>query len=202
MLVVGFIYILTNVSMPGLIKVGLTTRSPKERAKELNSTGVPTSFEVAACWRVEKNLAYMETKSHQLLKEFRVSSNREFFKIHVDDAKRILSPLFLTAEEIDNEKRKIRVQQENDGAIRQEANIQRAKENERASKERLQHKIEFLECDTNSVRSRIKQAQKVLSKPESLMSLALSKFTQTSTLLLAMFFSRVAPFAFAILGFV
>ena len=104
----GFVYILTNKSMPGLIKVGLTTRTPEERAKELSSTGVPLSFEVAGYWHVEKNLAYMEAKCHLLLKEFRVSSNREFFKIHVDEAKEILSPLFLTTKEAKSEKRKTR----------------------------------------------------------------------------------------------
>ncbi|MDV5061762.1 GIY-YIG nuclease family protein [Vibrio diabolicus] len=198
----GFIYILTNESMPGLIKVGLTTRSPKERAKELNSTGVPTSFEVAAYWRVDKNLGYMETKCHQLLKEFRVSSNREFFRIQAEDAKKILSPMFLTAEEIDNDKRKKRVQQEKERAQRQEANKQREKQNEQASEERLQNKIESLEYDINSVRARIKQAHDQLIKPESTISLAISKFTVVSTSLVALFFTRVAPFVFALLGFV
>lgn len=198
----GFVYILTNDSMPGLIKVGLTTRSPKERAKELNSTGVPTSFEVAAYWRVDKNLGYMETKCHQLLKEFRVSSNREFFRIQAEDAKKILSPMFLTAEEIDSEKYKKGAQQEKEIVQRQEANKQREKQNEQASKERLLNKIECLEYDINSVRSRIKQAHDQLLKPESTTSLAISKLTTAFTSLVALFFARIAPFALALLGLV
>ena len=31
----GWVYILTNPSMPGLVKIGLTTRNPTARAAEL-----------------------------------------------------------------------------------------------------------------------------------------------------------------------
>ena len=44
----GFIYILSNVSMPGVYKVGLTTNSVRQRAQELASTGVPTEFTQSA----------------------------------------------------------------------------------------------------------------------------------------------------------
>ncbi len=39
---------MTNPSMPGLVKVGMSTRVPDKRARDedLNSTGVPTPFEV------------------------------------------------------------------------------------------------------------------------------------------------------------
>ena len=44
----GYIYVLINASMPGLIKVGMTTNTPEERAEQLSSaTGVPTPFVVA-----------------------------------------------------------------------------------------------------------------------------------------------------------
>ena len=41
----GFVYVLSNASMPGLIKVGMTTKVPDGRAKELSSdTSTPTPF--------------------------------------------------------------------------------------------------------------------------------------------------------------
>ena len=43
----GYVYLLINRSMPGLVKVGRTTRPPAERLGELSSaTGVPTPFEL------------------------------------------------------------------------------------------------------------------------------------------------------------
>jgi hypothetical protein len=45
---VGYIYILINPSLEGLIKVGKTTRDPIDHAVELSkATGVPTPFIVA-----------------------------------------------------------------------------------------------------------------------------------------------------------
>ena len=43
----GWIYIITNASMPDLIKIGYSTKDPILRAKELNNTGVPHEYRVA-----------------------------------------------------------------------------------------------------------------------------------------------------------
>lgn len=44
----GYIYILNNNSMSGLIKIGSTVINAQERAKQISSnTGVPTPFKVA-----------------------------------------------------------------------------------------------------------------------------------------------------------
>lgn len=43
----GWIYIITNASMPNLIKIGYSTKDPILRAKELNNTGVPHEYRVA-----------------------------------------------------------------------------------------------------------------------------------------------------------
>lgn len=77
----GYIYCMSNESMPGLLKIGMTMESPDERAKELSSsTGVPTPF------RVEISKCVMEPYEkeqliHKLLGElgFRVNERREFF---------------------------------------------------------------------------------------------------------------------------
>lgn len=48
----SFVYVLTNPSMPGLVKVGKTTTSPGQRMAELHTTGVPTAFELEFCAEV------------------------------------------------------------------------------------------------------------------------------------------------------
>lgn len=81
----GYVYILTNPALPGLLKIGKTTRTPQLRAAELSKpTGVPRPFEVAYalyvldCHRVEK-------RAHQQLSEVRVRG-REFFELPLDAA--------------------------------------------------------------------------------------------------------------------
>ena len=81
----GSVYILTNKAMPGLVKIGYTTRTAKERADELYKdrngnavTGVPMRFDVAHeefC----NNPRDLETLIHQELAELRPNREREFF---------------------------------------------------------------------------------------------------------------------------
>jgi TPR repeat protein len=82
----GFVYILLNPSMPGLLKIGMTTRDTEERVLELSSsTGVPTPF-ILAYKRHFANCKLAEEKMHLLLDEYRVSSSREFFKLEPHEA--------------------------------------------------------------------------------------------------------------------
>ena len=46
----GWVYVLTNPAMPGVVKIDLTTKTPKAHAVELTAaTGVPMPFKVE--WR-------------------------------------------------------------------------------------------------------------------------------------------------------
>lgn len=74
----GFIYFLTNPAMPNLVKIGHTTATIDERIRQLNSTGVPSSFELAACFHVTEP-ARIERELHEQLSVHRFSENREFF---------------------------------------------------------------------------------------------------------------------------
>jgi len=65
----GFVYVLSNTSMPGLLKVGYTTRSIEERINELCSTGVPTRFFVEFFCEVD-NALLLEKNKHHYGKEF------------------------------------------------------------------------------------------------------------------------------------
>lgn len=78
---VGHVYALTNASMPGLVKVGMTTRAPGERAAELSaSTGVPTPFAVVFDIAVN-DVFEAENAVHDRLTMmgYRLTGDREFF---------------------------------------------------------------------------------------------------------------------------
>jgi predicted transport protein len=83
----GYVYILLNRAFQNdYYKIGMTTKTPEERAKELSAaTGVPRAFEVlyeqkvADCHRAERLL-------HQRLDRYRSTSNREFFQIPIKAA--------------------------------------------------------------------------------------------------------------------
>ena len=77
----GWVYALTNRSLPGLVKLGHTTREPEERAKELSdATGVPTPFKVLAFfWSCDPESD--ERRLHKHFAKKRVSTGREFFRI-------------------------------------------------------------------------------------------------------------------------
>lgn len=76
----GYVYVLTNPSMPGLVKVGKTTTTPSQRMSELHATGVPTPFvlefsvETPDCHQGERSV-------HDALSSHRVAANREFFRV-------------------------------------------------------------------------------------------------------------------------
>lgn len=82
----GYIYVLVNPSMEGLLKIGRTSRSARNRVSELSAaTGVPTPFLLAYetefndCHAAERFVhTFLETKG------FRVASNREFFNAPLD----------------------------------------------------------------------------------------------------------------------
>lgn len=81
----GYVYVLTNPAMPGLVKIGKTQRDPESRAKELHKTGVPTPFSVHD-YVLSPNCAELEAMIHQQLDGWRVSESREFFAVSTKTA--------------------------------------------------------------------------------------------------------------------
>jgi hypothetical protein len=80
-----YIYIFSNPSMPGIVKIGKTTASPDQRALELHTTGVPTPFVLELSVEVDDCTA-SERVVHLSLQSHRVANNREFFQISVAQA--------------------------------------------------------------------------------------------------------------------
>lgn len=89
----GFVYLLVNSAMPGLVKIGKTDRDPEARARELSSTtGVPSSFVVVHSVFVI-NCSELERTIHRKLDYCREHRRREFFRISVSEAIQVIQPL-------------------------------------------------------------------------------------------------------------
>lgn len=71
-------------------KVGWTSRSAEQRAKELSAaTGVPVSFAVVDVWQ-HPNPESLERGVHAMLSSYRLNEGREFFKLRYADLKVIV----------------------------------------------------------------------------------------------------------------
>jgi hypothetical protein len=88
----GWVYVLTNEAMPGIVKIRYTLREPSVRAEELYKdskngavTGVPLPFDVAyKAWVL--NPFQVEQAVHKSLAQKRINDNREFFKCSTEEA--------------------------------------------------------------------------------------------------------------------
>lgn len=63
----GWIYVISNKSMPGLVKVGYSTKDPEERAKELDQAGTPHPYVVEYDILIEGELYQVEQRIHHNL---------------------------------------------------------------------------------------------------------------------------------------
>ncbi len=85
----GYVYIMVNRAMPGIVKIGSTKLPPEERARQLSTTGVPAPFQVIAFHEFEDELR-AERELHALFSQQRVHSRREFFDISIEEAQTAL----------------------------------------------------------------------------------------------------------------
>lgn len=93
-------YVLSNPSMPGLVKIGRTARSVEQRAAELWQTGVPTPFMVEY-FQLFPNCVEAEAEIHETFIDQREVEQREFFRVPVDDViSAIQDNIFWTIQEI------------------------------------------------------------------------------------------------------
>lgn len=75
----GYVYVLSNPSMKGLVKIGRSETGGNLRARSLHSTGVPTPFHLEFELLAD-DAAWLEQAVHERLENFRVHQGREFFK--------------------------------------------------------------------------------------------------------------------------
>lgn len=77
----GWIYVLSTREFPDLLKIGMTTRTVEQRAREINNaTGVAIPFGVRRCWRLS-DPARAERLVHSALQTYRLREDREFFRV-------------------------------------------------------------------------------------------------------------------------
>ncbi|WP_024461838.1 MULTISPECIES: GIY-YIG nuclease family protein [Marinimicrobium] len=90
---IGYIYVLSNPAIKGMVKIGFTRGDVDTRAKELSvGTGVPAPYEVEH-FHLTKDVELLERAVHAKLASHRVNDNREFFSISVTEAISVISEL-------------------------------------------------------------------------------------------------------------
>lgn len=102
----GFVYILRNEAMHGLLKIGYSVKVPTERVDELFTTGVPEPFTLAYYCLVE-NAAKLEAAIHNNLSAYRHRGNREFFRIELEAVVRSITSLCKATGSQSNGKHKV-----------------------------------------------------------------------------------------------
>jgi len=86
-----WVYVLSNPSTPGLLKIGYTKQTPEERCKQISSaTGVALPYKVEWAYKCF-NGETVERQVHHKLKSYRVNNNKEFFQINLEEAKEVIN---------------------------------------------------------------------------------------------------------------
>ena len=84
----NIVYVLTNPSIPDIVKIGMTT-DLTTRMRSLYNSSVPVPFECYFACTVN-DMSFVEKQLHDGFDDFRVNPRREFFRI---DPERVVSIL-------------------------------------------------------------------------------------------------------------
>lgn len=181
----GWIYVLTNEHMPGLVKIGQTANEPHIRASELHTTGVPSAFEIEYKGLYE-DYTIIERSVHRALSTYRVSSNREFFRIDVAEAIVVIRKVAPSAPKRE-ETKKERLQQVEQARLRaqQEEAVQNRKQKEqREAEERASEQFHLYD------KNRQNQIEKYVS----------DHYNENHWIWIVLISIIVVPFVFAYMG--
>lgn len=90
----GFIYIMTNPALKGMVKIGYA-KDVEARRKQLSTTALPYEYEIYATYETSGNLE--DKKLHKMIDnlnpDLRISKNREFFVLAPEDAYELLEAI-------------------------------------------------------------------------------------------------------------
>ena len=88
----GYVYICSNPTYENLIKIGMTTKDPKKRVRELDNTSVPLPFKLEHYWTISNTTPHsFESSCHKYLRKYRINQKREFFRLSPDEARTKIS---------------------------------------------------------------------------------------------------------------
>jgi hypothetical protein len=87
----GYLYCFSNESMPNILKIGMTERTPETRLSEANSSDTwrpPTPYKIEFAKKV-LNPKQKESTIHMLLEQYtqKINPKREFFRVSVEEVK-------------------------------------------------------------------------------------------------------------------
>lgn len=85
---VGYVYVLANPAMPGLLKIGRTSHNPEGRARELSGTTAAAQPFNVVYYRHFSDCVAAEAACHRLLEDrgLRENNRREFFRCDAKEA--------------------------------------------------------------------------------------------------------------------
>ena len=82
----GFVYILSDASMPGCVKIGFSTGDPVDRVAELSQpAGFRKPFRIEY-WCLTYDVEQVEVLLHEALAKHRVKESRELFRVDLSTA--------------------------------------------------------------------------------------------------------------------
>jgi len=88
-----YVYVLINKSVPGMVKIGMTTKTVDERARQISAgTGVPTPWIPVysfSCYRSD----LLEEEVHEHFAVHRINAHREMFSIDSYTAQKVIEML-------------------------------------------------------------------------------------------------------------
>ena len=90
----GYIYIMTNPCLNGMVKIGYAN-DVEARRRQLSTTALPYEYEIYVTYETSGKLE--DKKLHKLIDDLnpdlRVSKNREFFVMSAEDAYELLEAI-------------------------------------------------------------------------------------------------------------
>jgi hypothetical protein len=118
----GYVYCFSNESMPGILKIGMTTRTPMKRLNDANASSTwkpPTDYKIEfAKYVLEPLKTEKQIHAELSLSVDRINPNREFFKISIEEARKYFDKIEGPYWEVEKDevKDKIPIRKVNEGS--------------------------------------------------------------------------------------